>query len=283
LREWSRMHDELVVERTRLANRIREQLWRYYPQVGDVTDDLTADWFLELWEQVPTPARAARVSEKVVARILKSHRVRRIDAAEALSILRRKPLAVAPGTVEAASAHVRSLVARLRLINQQLKETDRRLDQFCDAIEASAEIAPGQICEQRDVAILRSCPGLGRIIIATLLAEACEPLRRRDYHALRILSGAAPVTRRSGKTCVVVRRHACNNRLRNAVYQWARGAMQHDPVSRQRYAELRARGHSHARALRSLGDRLLHVLCTLLERQTLFDPNHKGAQLPAAA
>jgi transposase len=283
LREWSRMHDELVVERTRLANRIREQLWRYYPQVGDVTDDLTADWFLDLWGQVPTPAKAARVTEKTIARILKSHSVRRIDAAEALSILRRKPLAVAPGTVEAASAHVRSLVARLRLINQQIKETDRRLDQLCDAIEASAETAPGQICEQRDVAILRSCPGLGRIIIAALLAEACEPLRRRDYHALRVLSGAAPVTRRSGKTCVVVRRHACNNRLRNAVYQWARGAMQHDPISRQRYAELRARGHSHGRALRALGDRLLYVLCTLLERQTLFEPDYKSTQLAAAA
>jgi transposase len=283
LREWSRMHDELVEERTRLANRIREQLWRYYPQVGDVTDDLTADWFLALWEEVPTPARAARVTEKTVARILKSHRVRRIDAAEALRILRRKPLAVAPGTVEAASAHVRKLVARLRLINQQIKETDRRLEQLCAAIEASAEIAPGQICEQRDVAILRSCPGVGRIIIAALLAEACEPLRQRDYHALRMMSGVAPVTRRSGKTCIVLRRHACNNRLRNAVYQWARGAMQHDPVSRQRYADLRARGHSHARALRALGDRLLYVLCTLLERQTPFEPNHKGAQLPAAA
>jgi transposase len=283
LREWSRMHDELIEERTRLTNRMREQLWRYYPQIGELTDDLTADWFLDLWEQVPTPAQAARVTEKGVARILKSHRVRRIDAATALQILRRQPLAVAPGTVEAATAHIRSLVARLRLIIQQIKQTDHRLDQLCTAIEAAAETAPGQICEQRDVAILRSCPGVGRIIIAGLLAEACEPLRLRDYHALRMLSGVAPVTRRSGKTCVVVRRHACNNRLRNAVYQWARGAMQHDPISRQRYAELRARGHSHARALRGLGDRLLYVLCTMLERQTLFEPNHIGTQRAAAA
>ena len=33
LREWSRMADELQQERTRLANRMREQLWRYYPQM----------------------------------------------------------------------------------------------------------------------------------------------------------------------------------------------------------------------------------------------------------
>ena len=232
---------------------------------------------------MPTPARAARVSEKTIARILKNYRIRRLDAAEILRILRRPPLGVAPGTTEAATAHIRTIAARLRLINQQIKEAERRLDELCAAIEAAAESAPGQICEQRDVAILRSCPGLGRINIATLLAEACEPLRRRDYHVLRILSGVAPVTRRSGKSCIVVRRHACDTRLQNAVYHWARVAVQHDPISRQRYAELRRRGHSHARALRGVADRLLYVLCTLLERQVLFDPDYKPSQMAAAA
>ena len=31
LREWSRLSEDLTRERTRLANRMREQLWRYYP------------------------------------------------------------------------------------------------------------------------------------------------------------------------------------------------------------------------------------------------------------
>ena len=283
LREWSRIYDELKQEQNRLTNRMRAQLWRYYPQAGELSDDLAAEWFLDVWQQVPTPARAARVSEKTIARILKNYRIRRLDAAEILRILRRAPLVVAPGTTEAATAHIRTIAARLRLINQQIKEAERRLDELCAAIEAAAESAPGQICEQRDVAILRSCPGLGRINIATLLAEACEPLRRRDYHVLRLLSGVAPVTRRSGKTCIVVRRHACNERLQNAVYHWARVAVQHDPISRQRYAELRRRGHSHARALRGVADRLLYVLCTLLERQVLFDPDYKPSQMAAAA
>jgi transposase len=283
LREWSRIDDELKQEQSRLANRVRDQLWRYYPQAGELADDLSADWFLELWQQVPTPAAAARASEKTVARILKNHRIRRLDAAAVLSILRQPPLTVAPGTTEAAIAHIRTVATRLRLVNQQIKEAARRLDELCAAIEAAAEAAPGQICEQRDVAILRSCPGLGRITVATLLAEACEPLRRRDYHVLRVLAGVAAVTRRSGKSCIVVRRHACNSRLRNAVYHWARVAVQRDPIGKQRYAELRRRGHSHGRALRGVGDRLLYVLCTLLQRQTLFDPDHKHPQMAAAA
>jgi transposase len=279
LREWSRIYDELKGEQNRLTNRVRAQLWRYYPQASELAEDVAAEWFLDLWLKVPTPAQAARVGEKAVARILKNHRIRRFDAAHVLRILRMPPLAVAAGTVEAATAHIGTIVARLRLINQQIKEAERRLDELCAAIEAAA---PGQVCEQRDVAILRSCPGLGRINIATLLAEAWEPLRARDYHALRVLSGVAPVTRRSGKSCIVIRRHACNDRLNKALYHWARVAIQHDPTSRRQYAALRQRGHSHARALRSVGDRLLSVLCTLLQRQVLFDPDYKTSQLAAA-
>jgi transposase len=279
LREWGRMHEEFVQERIRLTNRLRQLLWRYYPQADALAkDDAAANWFLDLWEQLPTPAAAQRASEKAVARILKNHRIRRLDAAGVLSILRKPPLVVAPGTIEAACAHISTLLPRLRLINQQIKEAELQLDRFCQAIEA-AEQTPGQNCEQRDVAILRSYPGLGRINIAALLTEAGEPLRRRDYHALRTLSGVAPVTRRSGKSYVVVRRHACNNRLRTAVYHWARVAMQHDPVSARQYQDLRRRGHGHARALRGVGDRLLKLLCTLLERQTLYDPQLRTAQL----
>ena len=35
LREWSRLDEDLTRERVRLANRMRQQLWRYYPQFLD--------------------------------------------------------------------------------------------------------------------------------------------------------------------------------------------------------------------------------------------------------
>jgi transposase len=282
LREWSRMTDDLQRERSRLANRVREQLWRYYPQMLELADDFAADWFLDLWHQAPTPAKAARLRETTIERVLKAHRIRRWQAAEVMRILRQKPLSVAPGVAAAASAHIEVVAARIKLVNQQLKAAHRKLDQLCDQLIPSEESAPGQCCEQRDVVILRSMPGLGRIGLAALLAEAWQPLRRRDYHALRPLSGVAPVTRRSGKTCVVVRRYACNKRLENALYHWARVATQHDETSRRRYAELRGRGHRHGRALRTVADRLLSVACTLLERQTVFDPNHKPRETAAA-
>jgi hypothetical protein len=58
LREWSRMADELTQERTRLTNQIHHQLWRYYPQALQLSDDLAADWFLDLWRQSPDPGQS---------------------------------------------------------------------------------------------------------------------------------------------------------------------------------------------------------------------------------
>jgi hypothetical protein len=48
----------------------------------------------------------------------------------------------------------------------------------------------------------------------------------------------------------------------------------HDRRSRERYAALRARGCRHGRALRTVVDRMLKLVCTLLHRRELFDPNH---------
>ena len=64
LREWSRLGEELTRERVRLANRMRQQLWRYYPQFLDaVDDDIAAPWALALWRSLPTPRAGQRVRE----------------------------------------------------------------------------------------------------------------------------------------------------------------------------------------------------------------------------
>jgi transposase len=279
LREVSRLVEDLQQERTRLANRMREQLWRYYPQLLQLTDDLAEPWILALWHQAPTPAKARKLRKTTVAQLLKAHRIRRTDPDTVLATLRQPAVQVAPGTAEAADRHIRTLVARLKLVNRQIKEATAELHQRTEALSAE-DAAPGQPVEQRDGTILRSMPGVGPIVLATLLAEGSDALRRRDYHALRSLCGVAPVTKRSGKHVVIVMRQACQVRLRNALYHWARVATQHDPKSRQRYQALRARGHSHARALRSVGDRLLAVACAMLTHGQPFDPDYRTRPQP---
>ena len=276
LREWSRMADDLTRERTRLANRIREQLWRYYPQFLELGADLAADWTLALWKLAPTPDAARRVRPSTVAKLLKKHRLRRFQADGVLATLRADPVTTAPGVADAATAHVRLLAQRLGLLNEQVRSADRSLADLLGKLTASEEPAAGQPAEQRDAEILASLPGVGRTVLATLLAEASGPLHARDCQALRCLCGVAPVTKRSGKARRVFRRRASQPRLVNAVYHWSRVAVQHDPVSGAKYRALRERGHPHGRALRTVADRLLAVSCAMLREGELFDP-HRAA------
>ena len=163
------------------------------------------------------------------------------------------------------------LIESIRLFTRQLKEAHQQLDKLCKLL---AEPAAGENEEPEQTlgAILQSLPGAGRIVISTLLAEAFEILQRADYPILRKLCGVAPVTRRSGKSRAVTRRLACNPRLRNAIHYLADAARRCDEKSKAKYLALKARGCSHARALRTIGDRLLYVACAMLKNRTLFDP-----------
>ncbi len=277
LREWSRMADDLRADKFRHANRLREQLQRYYPQMLQIDCDLAEEWFLKLWEAAPAPADAALLCQAQVENLLKSHRIRRIGAAKVLGILNQPALTVAPGVTEAAVAHVRVLVENIRLFSKQLKEAHRQLAKLCKRLaepvaceDGKTPTEQGQV--QLAVAILQSLPGVGKIVLAVLLAEAFEVLQRGDYAILRILCGVAPVTRRSGKSRIVTRRLACNGRLRNAIHYLADAARRCDAKSKAKYIALKARGCSHARALRTIGDRLLYVACTMLKNGTPFDP-----------
>ncbi len=127
LREWSRITDDLSKERNRLASKLREQLWRYYPQFLELGADLSADWALDLWRLVPTPADARRIRPYRVTTLLKKHRLRRSYAKSVLATVRQEPVPTAPGVVAAAIAHCDSLERQLGILNEQARTADRRI------------------------------------------------------------------------------------------------------------------------------------------------------------
>ena len=177
LREWSRLSEDLTQERIRLANRMREQLWRYYPQVRKaVDDDVAAPWALDLWRSLPTPRAGQRARAATLTRVLKQHRIRRLDAAALRERLRTPAVTLTPGAAEAAATHVRLVVERLALVNRQLDHVRRQLDrivhQLVEATPADATDSPTDADpDPSDAAILLSMPGIGVGVLATLLSE----------------------------------------------------------------------------------------------------------------
>lgn len=282
LREAARTADDLKEDSRRLANQLRDLLLRYFPALLALSNGADEAWLWALLELAPTPELAGQLPRRKLAKLLHDHRIRRMKPEELLAALAQKPLRVAPGVVEAVSSRVKLLLPRLRLASEQQGQVERQLGLLLEQLSAP-EDAPGQKREHRDVEILLSLPGVGNQVAATMLAEAAKPLKERDYDTLRAISGQAPVTRQSGKRSQVVRRQACSLRLREAVYHWSRVATMHDPRAKSHYAQLRAKGHTHGRALRGVADRLLNILVGMLKTGTLYDPTRGLPPAPANA
>jgi transposase len=277
LRKISRADDDITIELGRLTNRLREQLHRFFPQALTLSPAADDVWLWDLLTLATTPAQARQLRRTKIERLLQAHRIRRITTDQVLEVLAAPDLHVAPGTVEAAASHITLLLPRLQLLHSQRQACEAAMQTLLTALPIEDEM--GNKHEHRDVEIIRSLPGIGIRVAATMLAEANHDLRTKNYHALRAHGGAAPITRRSGTKLVVSMRQGCNPRLRNALYHAAHNNMMRDPRSKALYAGLRGRGHSHGRALRTVADHLLRVLTAMLRNRTLYDP---AARIPSA-
>lgn len=272
IREISRADEDLRDEANRLTNRLREQLYRWVPHLLSLSPSTDEPWFWDLIERI-TRSDSMRLNRGQLEKLLRKHRIRRHTPDAVLAALGTERMNIAPGAAEAARSHIRLLLPRLRVVHEQRKQCAKQLTSLLDQYAAEDDDERGS--SPSDVHLLRSLPGVGAGVTATLLAEAASLLRAADYPALRAFGGLAPVTKRSGKSRVVLMRYGCNTRLRNAFYHWARTSVQHDDAARNYYATLRARGHSHGRALRSVADRWLRILTAMLNSRTMYDPLHK--------
>ncbi len=59
---------------------------------------------------------------------------------------------------------------------------------------------------------------------------------------------------------------------------------QHDPRARALYQAHRAQGQRHSRALRTVGDRWLAMICAMIRTKTVYDPaKRQGLGIAKAA
>jgi len=276
LRELVRVHEDLKHEFNALANRLDDLLVRFYPQILKLGSVHTDPWLWDLLELAPTPTQGALLTDASLRDLLSKRHIRRLNSKVVAEALGEPALQVAPGVVEACTQHISLLLPRLRLAAQQqrqcLQEMRRILARLCRPVAQDDDEEADQQRKHSDAKILLSLPGIGPIVGATLLTDASEALIDRDYSSLRAQCGVAPVTRQSGKHKDVSIRYACNSRLRQATYDWARVSTCHDVRNKQHYADLRRKGHSHGRALRGIADRLLGLLVAMLKTHSLYDP-----------
>ena len=184
----ARTHKTLIWERTRHVQRLRHQLREYFPAALEAFDDLDAPDALELLGKAPDPARAAMLTRAQVAAALKRARRRGIagktDAI--LAALRGEQLGQPPALTTAYAATVRSLIAVITTLNEQVK-----------VLQGQVEAHFGQ---HPDAEIYLSQPGMGAILGARVLGEfGDDPDRYADAKARKNYAATSPITRASGR------------------------------------------------------------------------------------
>jgi transposase len=283
LREVTRLREDLQEDERRLANRLREQLYRVDAAWLTLSPAADEPWLWAMLAEAPDPTTWTQLPRRRVAAVLHAHRIRRVSPDVVLETIRQPRLTVAPGVTEAVATRIAAMVPQLQVVAEQRLAAERRIDRLLERLATSAG-ADDEPRAHRDVEILQSLPGVGRMVTATMLTEGTGPLADRDYPTLRAHAGAAPVTKRSGKRVFFVHmRYACKARLRQALYHWSRTSIQRDAGARTYYDQLRARGHSHARALRSVADRWLRILVAMLRTGTLYDASRFASAVAITA
>lgn len=255
----ARAHKDLIVSRTRQANRLRNQLREFYPAALEAFgSDLADRDALAVLERAPSPMIGRRLSEKQIAAALRrGGRQRNVAkrAAEIASALRLEQLQAPAVLTDAYTATVRSGVAVLGEIVEQIAMLEAQL-------HASFRSHP-------DAEIYLSLPGLGDVLGARALGEFGDDRTRYAHaRARKAYAGTAPITKASGTKRVVLARFARNTHLGDACHLWAFASLTRSPGARHYYDTLRARGKTHHQALRQLANRLVGILdACLLKRE----------------
>jgi transposase len=264
----ARTHKTLIWERTRHIQRLRYQLREYFPAALAAFEDLDAADTMELLAKAPDPARAAKLTRAQISAALKRARRRDIPAKATaiMAALRSAQLGQPPAITAAYAATVRSLIAVVTVLNEQVK-----------VLESEVEAVFGR---HPDAEIYLSQPGLGPVLGARVLGEfGDDPDRYASGKARKNYAGTSPVTRASGKKKSVAARFIRNDRLIDALMAQAQSALNASPGARALYDAERARGMDHNPALRKLASRLVGIQHGCLKTRTLYDEATAWPQL----
>ena len=153
--------------------------------------------------------------------------------------------------------------AHIEWLKKEIGRTDKDLD---DAIEENSAFKANE-------KLLRSVPGVGRVLSRTLLAELPE-LGELTHKRLCALVGVAPFNRDSGQRNG--KREVWGGRapVRATLYMGALVATRHNPVIKEFYERLLAAGKPKKVALVACMRKLLSILNVLMRDQAIWRCPH---------
>ena len=272
LRALVRGRDDLVAQRTAIANQLRSLLESFWPGAAAIFAAIDSPIALAFLGRYPTPDSASRLGEKRMASFMAQHSYcGRRSAADLLARLRAAPTGLAgDAEADAKGELARALTAVLERIVAEIAKLSSRIE------HTVANLPDGRI--------VMSFPRAGRICAAQILAELGNVRERFPTEdQLAAEAGVCPVTHASGKSRGVIFRWACNKNLRVAISCFADNSRHASKWAESIYNRARQRGCKHPHAVRILARAWIRILWRAWHNGTAYDPDKHTAAAKIAA
>jgi transposase len=257
LRVLTNYRADLIADRVRLINRLRDLLVGICPALERAFDYSAAKGPVVMLTEYQTPAALRRIGVKRLTTWLERRKVRGAGevAAKAVEAAQSQQITL-PGENRAAKL-VCDLAHQLLALDERIKDNDREVRETFRTDDRAE--------------VIESMPGMGPILGAEFVAIVGDLSGYKDAGRLASHAGLAPVARDSGRrTGNYHRPKHYNRRLRHIFYMAAQTAMMRPGPSRDYYLKKRSEGLLHTQALLALARRRIDVLWAMLRDKRLF-------------
>jgi transposase len=263
LRQAARFAMTLVTEQGKVCQRLHRLIELGFPELAEAFDDPTCLTAREVLRIAPTAAVARRRRTATLADANSGPGHRRLGPAKAHRLHDLAADTIAVPELEAETAfEIGLLLERFDLLERQIALADARV----------ASLLDGELARR-----LRTIPGVGPAICATLIAEIGDITRFETFDQLLAYAGVHPAERSSGRKGADPgtswhMSKAGNAHLRAAAYRMAVVGITHNPVIAATYQRKRASGKSKMNALGHCMRKALSIVWGVWRNEADFDP-----------
>lgn len=251
-----------VEQRTALSQRLLDLVKSYIPVILTLADSKLFEHplVMEILRKWPDPRELKRANPKVLTAILASHGIKNEDQQkEIISKLKKAPI------------HSRD-TSLLIVSAMEAKALVIQLNSCQDIIVILDQEIKTSLAKHPDASLFTSLRGAGAALAPRLLtAFGTDRDRFSSAEQVASYAGVAPVTKQSGKSCVVVRRRACSKYLLQTFHEFASAAAKWCVWSKAYYKLQQSRGMKRHAILRKLAFRWIRILYRVWQTRTPFD------------
>lgn len=250
----------LVADRTRISNRLTALLKGYFPQVLDWFPDprtrLVCDFLLR-W---PTLEAVKKARQSSLEKFFREHNSSRkeVIASRINSIKASMALTTDQAVINSSKLMAEALASQMKTTLEAIKSFDQEIVALCRS--------------HQDHPIFASLPGAGPVYASRLLAALGSNRERfASGDELARLSGIAAALERSGKKVWVRWRYFCPKFMRQSFHEYAGESIRHSFWAKAYYDSQRAKGKSHAVAVRALAYKWIRIIWRCWKEKVVYN------------